>query len=149
MPTTLTSQNAIVRTATVEIKTMSIGNKQVTLAVFRQLKEELVIDLKTGGLHGVPWGIVNYFWGDCQTWPHLHVVWQKGTELRRCCMSSRCYSMPSWKSGRWFIAFRKARPHLSKEEAQEAYEQHLEMLTPFWEKHYDAIAKLDQLFIAV
>lgn len=65
MPTTLTGQNAIVRTATVEIKTMHIGNKQVTLAVFRQLKDEDIIDVQTGQLKGVPWSTVNYYWGTC------------------------------------------------------------------------------------
>lgn len=90
----LTGQNAIVRTAAVEIKTMHIGNKQVTLAVFRQLKDEDIIDVQTGQLKGVPWGTVNYFWGECKEGTHLHVVWQKGTDLRRCCLPAKREDTP-------------------------------------------------------
>ncbi len=84
MPT-LTVQNAEIKTATVEVKTLAISGKQVTLAVFRQLREEELVT-NDGTLNGVPWGIVNYHpsqekcvWNG---W-HLHVVWQRGTELRR------------------------------------------------------------------
>jgi hypothetical protein len=33
----------------------------------------------------VPWGKVNYFWGDFNP-DHLHIVWQKDEELRRDCV---------------------------------------------------------------
>ena len=81
----ITTHEATVRTAAVEVKTLTISGKQVTLAVFRQLLKEDLIDERSGDLLGVPWGTVNYFWGDCVEGRHLHVVWQKGTELRRCC----------------------------------------------------------------
>jgi hypothetical protein len=55
----------------------------VTLAVFRQLPcEELVAPL-AAELRGVPWGRVNYCVKDCPESKHIHVVWQKGNELRR------------------------------------------------------------------
>ena len=76
---------AKITTATVEIQTLTINGKQMTLAVFRQLQQEDIFDEEKGRLKGVPWGIVNYFWGDCQP-NHLHVVWQKGNELRRACV---------------------------------------------------------------
>uniref|UniRef100_UPI00056CBB60 hypothetical protein n=1 Tax=Streptomyces exfoliatus TaxID=1905 RepID=UPI00056CBB60 len=55
----LTTQNATITTATVEVKTLTISGKQVTLAVFRQLREQPLI-AQDGTLNGEPWGIVNY-----------------------------------------------------------------------------------------
>lgn len=86
----ITTHEATVKTATVEIKSLQISGKQVTLAVFRQLKEEPIVSYATAELRGVPWGTVNYHPGTCEyLWEeteggeHLHVVWQKGNELRR------------------------------------------------------------------
>jgi hypothetical protein len=80
----LTVHNAEIRTATVEIKTLTVSGKQVTLAVFRQLPRRPLIE-KDGTLNGVPWGTVNYHPDkDCPRLdPHIHVVWQRGTELCR------------------------------------------------------------------
>jgi hypothetical protein len=80
----LTAQEATVKTATVEIKALTVSGKQVTMGVFRQLINEPVID-DWGNLEGIAWGRVNYFFGDCKP-DHMHVVWQKGTELRRACV---------------------------------------------------------------
>jgi hypothetical protein len=82
------SHEATVKTMTVAIKAMTIGKRQVTLSVFRQLLMEQVIDPATGQFRGVPWGKVNYRWGYCDQkgQDHLHVVWQKGDELRRACV---------------------------------------------------------------
>lgn len=79
----LTTQNATITTAAVEVKILTISGKQVTLAVFRQLKEEPLI-AEDGTLNGEPWGSVNYHPDKCSdAAEHLHVVWQKGAELRR------------------------------------------------------------------
>jgi hypothetical protein len=79
----LTVHNAQISTATVQIKTLTITGKQVTLAVFRQLIEEPLI-AEDGTLNDVPWGTVNYHPDKCAGRPeHWHVVWQKGGELRR------------------------------------------------------------------
>jgi hypothetical protein len=100
--------NAEIKTAAVEIKTLTITGKQVTLAVFRQLLQEDLIgeDLaseSSAPLKGIPWGIVNYHPDritdpdDYNPWSstgrreipcerantHLHVIWQMGSELRR------------------------------------------------------------------
>jgi hypothetical protein len=82
--TTLTVHNAEIRTATVEIKTLTVSGKQVTLAVFRQLREEPLIG-DDGTLNGTPWGTVNYHPDKCGDEPgvHRHVVWQRGTDLLR------------------------------------------------------------------
>lgn len=93
---TLTVHNAEIHTATVEIRTLTISGKQVTLAVFRQLEQVNWLDAN-GDPRGMPWGRVNYCpggacwaqyvsdgWGGTERngW-HLHLVWQSGTELRR------------------------------------------------------------------
>lgn len=83
MTAKLTVHNAELKTAAVEIQTITISGKQVTLAVFRQLQEEVLLD-DDGALNGVPWGTVNYHPDKCADGPeHIHVVWQKGSELRR------------------------------------------------------------------
>jgi hypothetical protein len=85
----ISTHEAQVRTMQVEVRVMKVGNKQVTLALYRQLTREQVIDARTGQLRGVPWGLVNYNAGDCGGYgpEHLHVVWQKGGALRRCCVT--------------------------------------------------------------
>lgn len=104
MPKQLTTQNATITTAAVEVKTLTISGKQVTQSVFRQLREEGLIDHE-GTLHGIPWGYVNYC-PDRKVWdstqqatvvcaeglPHLHVIWQKNNELRR----ARVTAPPIW-----------------------------------------------------
>lgn len=83
----ITTEEATLKTATVEIRTLTINGKQMTLAVFRQLIEEPVIDKEAAKLQGELWGIVNYHTGvGCDHFknqPHVHVVWQNGNELRR------------------------------------------------------------------
>jgi len=82
MPKQLTTQNATITTATVEVKTLTISGKQVTLALFRQLREEPLI-AHDGTLNGVPWGTVNYHPDKCSGDNHWHIVWQRGSELLR------------------------------------------------------------------
>jgi hypothetical protein len=84
----ITTHEATITTASIEIKTLTVRSKQVTLAVFRQLHNKALIDERSGHLLGVPWGTVHYFWGECKEDAHLHVVWQEGLELRRCCLSA-------------------------------------------------------------
>jgi hypothetical protein len=87
----LTVHNAQITTATVEIKTLTISGKQVTLAVFRQLREQPLIS-GDGELLGQPWGTVNYHPDKCAGLrEHLHVVWQDGDTLYRA-LAMR----PSW-----------------------------------------------------
>lgn len=82
-------QQASIKTATVEIKTLSVSGKQVTMGVFRQLISSPLINVETGELRGTPWGRVNYFWGECIKRDHYHVVWQLNKELRRACVWRR------------------------------------------------------------
>jgi hypothetical protein len=97
-PRQLTVHNASIATATVEIKTLTVSGKQVTLAVYRQLQQERLVN-EDGTLAGVPWGRVNY----CSEWNlngrnfkcnidglnHWHIVWQKGEELCRSLSQSK------------------------------------------------------------
>jgi hypothetical protein len=85
MPSIISIHDAKVRTMTVGIKAMTINDRQVTLAVFRQLLKEDLINYPDGTLAGIPWGLINYHPDKCEDEhnPHIHVVWQKGKELRR------------------------------------------------------------------
>lgn len=81
--TALTVHNAAILTASAEVKTLTLAGKQVTLAVFRQVREKPLI-AEDGSLNGKPWGVVNYHPDKCaDTAPHLHVVWQDGVDLLR------------------------------------------------------------------
>lgn len=80
----LTVQNAEIQTATVEVRTLTLSGKQVTLSVFKQIEQAPIIQ-DDGTLAGEPWGRVNYHpdkWCARQELHH-HVVWQHGAELRR------------------------------------------------------------------
>jgi hypothetical protein len=101
----LTVQNAEIKTATVEVKTLTISGKQVTQSVFRQLEQGALI-AADWTFRGIPWGRVNYHPdpGCKRTGPHtqyydqtaycladhMHVVWQQGSELRRTFVWGRC-----------------------------------------------------------
>lgn len=77
----------------VSIRAIQIGKKQMTLSVFRQLQHEAIWDPETSVSKGVVWGRVNYFWDGDHDWglshtsrpqyEPIHIVWQKGAELRR------------------------------------------------------------------
>ena len=81
-------EQALVKTATVEIRTLTIAGKQLTLAVFRQLQTEHLIDERSLQMNGPVWGRVNYHpTRSCiQNGEHIHLVWQSGAELRRDCV---------------------------------------------------------------
>src|SRR5687768_4856488 len=82
----ISAHEAVVKTATVEVKSLTISGKQVTLAVFRQLIDDDIIDVSgdTPVLRGPAWGSVNYHPDKCgEASEHLDVVWQDGDALRR------------------------------------------------------------------
>lgn len=100
----LTVHNASVTTMTVEVKTLTIGARQVTQGIFKQLIEEPLI-ARDGTLNGVPWGHVTWHpsgndcgsysfrdsngtWRDGRDRGHRHVVWQRGDSLYRCLVYS-------------------------------------------------------------
>ena len=74
---------ASIESATVTINTLTISGKQVTLDVFRQLKDAVLIN-HDGSLAGSPWGMVNYHQKKCDKLEkHAHVVWQLDDQLRQ------------------------------------------------------------------
>ena len=79
----LTVQNASINTMAIEVKTLTIGARQVTQGIFRQLIEEPLI-AEDGALNGVPWGHVTWHPDKCDgAHAHWHIVWQRGEDLRR------------------------------------------------------------------
>lgn len=84
------AHEASISTATVEVKTLTIKGRQLTLSVFRQIVREPIIVESADGvkLAGQPWGRVQYHPAPCDNKgdTHLHVIWQKGGELRRACV---------------------------------------------------------------
>jgi hypothetical protein len=71
------ARHAVIHTASIQIRTLTIGGKQVTLSVFRQLPElpwgdmflhypEEIESSHESDLFSssfIPWGIVRYYWG--------------------------------------------------------------------------------------
>lgn len=93
------THEATVKLAAVYVKALMIEKHQVTLAVFRQLRNQDLVDPDSAALAGVPWGTVNYHpstWGCPAEDNHLHVVWQLGDELRRS-MVPRHWPPPMWQ----------------------------------------------------
>jgi hypothetical protein len=72
----------------VSIRVLTLGTRQITQTLYRQLIEEEVIDWKTGKLHGEIWGWVNLHEKDCGSSCHLHVIWENAGQLKRSCVFS-------------------------------------------------------------
>lgn len=102
------AHEARIHTATVEVKTLTISGRQVTLSVFRQLPKMDILSIDysdisnvTATLRGVPWGTVNYYFDECKKedpGEHVHVVWQDGCQLlRSCSLSGNDWSFQFYK----------------------------------------------------
>jgi len=84
-----------VSTLSVEIKTVSVGRRQMSMALFRQLPREPLIDDDDDDLrlNGMPWGRVNYHWDGCfhpvddESHVHVHVLWQRDNVLFQSAVS--------------------------------------------------------------
>lgn len=75
------AEEAQITTATVTIKTIRVGKKQLTLTLFRQLPQVNLVDVERCALNGEVWGWVNYHWGKDQVGTHFILQW--GTVLCR------------------------------------------------------------------
>lgn len=104
----LTTSDVSIKQVEVSIQVLKIGNKQVTQAVFKQLLEEPLIHPDTGALQGDAWGRVNYHVGCEQESEHLHIVWQKGNELRRAKVYEDVHSELDWMLHRKMNTFAEA-----------------------------------------
>lgn len=73
-----------VASVAVEVKTIIIGGRQFTKGLYAQVRSECIIDYDDCTLRGIPWGYIHLHDKDCGgIMDHLHVVWQKGDELRK------------------------------------------------------------------
>ena len=91
----VTVENAHVKSALIQVNQLTIGGTQkMTLKLFKQITEENIIDFYKGSLKGNPWGFVNYYWPENYNYKntHLHLLWQKGNELRRCFIDPKGYT---------------------------------------------------------
>lgn len=105
----ITATEALIKTASVEIKAITISGKQMTLAVFRQLEQEPIVEPATGLLVGIPWGRVNYCGKDCRG-EHMHVLWQKDNELRHGIVQRDVRSSADYTE--WQYVYDRAAEHL-------------------------------------
>lgn len=84
-----------VETLNVTITMLRIGKRQLTLSIYRQFDCESIIDEMTGELRGEPLSRINYFWGECASGDHYHILWQRGDKLFRDCV----YDLSDYPSG--------------------------------------------------
>jgi hypothetical protein len=97
----LTVEDVQIKTATVEVKAIVIGKRQLTLSVFRQLPKVGLVRAIDGPWNDVlpdyePWGVVNYHWDGCgyegmPRSPHTHVVGVRDGRLCRSCVGVPCW----------------------------------------------------------
>ena len=130
---------------TVQIKILEVKGKQMTIAVFKQLITEEIVDYSSGKLMGEVWGFVNRH-DDYQSHyglaPHLHIIWQKGNELRK----DRIEMPPDWNRILRRVSSERFGFMKEGDESLEALaNQIFESLVNLHEKARD----LGQLFIAV
>lgn len=159
----LNAENAIIKTAAVEVKTLTISGKQVTLAVFRQLQESPLIvfnrNLSPVMLPGFPWGKVNYHPDKCDSprEPHMHIVWQSGDTLYRSRIDELYIEAVrrSWPDD--YVMRRDARGdamslHFYTHYGTSRVGQEVKLDGDMAEEYYaliEPLTQLDQLFIAV
>jgi hypothetical protein len=80
---TIPVEDAKVEERQVTVRVLTIGTKQVTQALYKQLVERDIIDEKTCELLGTVWGWVNLHDSDCARASHKHVVWEHEGRLLR------------------------------------------------------------------
>lgn len=159
-------QEATINTVSVEIRTLTISRKQVTLAVFRQLPMLDIIEdygIEVGLREGaVPWGTVNYHWDVCdreeEGWhngrykpykyrmtegSHLHVVWQDVDELRHALVLNPRLWIKDW----W--DYENAPDKRLKPDLHAVWEADRERAWQTYKAAYQPLTELPQLFIAV
>lgn len=131
------SRSAVVTTAIVEVKTLTLSGKQMTLAVFRQLPRAIPDD----GVVGAPWGVVNYHPdAECKGLyeaEHLHVVSECDGQLVRTLVLDPSLRVEVFHSHDWRCSHRKG-----------LHSGLRECFTPT-SSGWDDLCDLPQLFIAV
>jgi len=83
--------DATVQERQVAIRVLTLGTRQITQTLYRQIVEEDVIDGETGCLRGSIWGWVNLHDKDCdELGGHHHVIWEDNEQLKRSCSLFSC-----------------------------------------------------------
>src|SRR5947209_9183628 len=85
---TIPTNTAMIQERQVSIQVLTIGTKQVTQSLYKQLVEAQVIG-KDLILNGHIWGWVNLH-ADCKNEEHLHVIWESNDQLKRSCVTRQC-----------------------------------------------------------
>jgi hypothetical protein len=133
---------ATVRTATVQIRALTIDGKQMTMAVFRQLQWADPMEWSELRPRGPLWGRVEYFWkpdhNECAT----HIVWQLGDELRMWCFGHR---IPDPAVQAWHLP---ELPPVGATEKVRAWRSAWDAAHEKWSKIRSQLLALEQLFIA-
>lgn len=86
----LPASEATIQERQVSVSVLTIGTKQVTQSLYKQIATEYVIDVNTGLLKGKVWGWINLHGESIKGWicnvnhPHYHVIWENNGQLRRC-----------------------------------------------------------------
>lgn len=98
------SQTAIeIKPLPMEVKTLTIDGKKLTKALYQQIEEEFPFDEDvefnedTLKLRGTLLGRVSCVVENCgYSDEHLHILWQKGCELRRTVISCNGFDVLNW-----------------------------------------------------
>lgn len=95
----LETSEASITTAAITIKALQVGRKQMTQSIFRQIPGAPLIDEDKIMMNGIPWGHVNYFFGeekDIDPRHARHVVFQQGQYLKRSLCFIRFSDDENW-----------------------------------------------------
>ena len=97
---TVPVEEAEIQERSVSVKVLTIGTKQVTQTMYKQLVEEKVID-KNYRLKGHVWGWVNLH-SDCKNEKHIHCIWEYNGKLRKDYVTRVC-PIEIYHNMKWWI----------------------------------------------
>jgi len=78
----LLAEQASIQARSIAVKVLTIGTKQVTQSLYKQLPTGDLLQDETGAIDGTPWGWVNLHDADCRG-KHLHVVYEQDGVLKK------------------------------------------------------------------
>ena len=149
-------QDVIIKTATIEVKVLSLSKKQVTLAVFRQLEScEEFIDMWELKVLGILWGRINYHVNCSDFKKHIHLIWQKEDKLKRAVVYREYYDELTHLFGPEIIRVvnNYYMDDYHSDEDKRIYKQIKVLMSDdkklIWDDFIEELDNLDQLFIAV
>lgn len=140
---TLPAENASVQERQVTVRVLTIGTKQVTQTLYRQLLEESVIDEMTGCLKGNVWGWVNLHEEHCGSIFHYHVIWEDHGQLKRS------INYPDLTTSDYYCKLEKQRQREEQGEDQLGLIQKEIEFLQNWGQSFKTIEQSGQLFVAV